>query len=94
METIEKVPRNDISSRIAGSAARGAGGHGQDARVTAGETPALQGLFPSAEAMESPKMNDRCGNVYENKGPLWKTRAEAGMSLKTQVLSPLMRECF
>jgi len=25
-------------------------------------------IFPSAEAMESLKMNDRCGNVYENKG--------------------------
>jgi len=21
------------------------------------------------------KMNEQCGNVYENKGPLWKTRA-------------------
>ena len=42
-------------------------------------------------------MNDRCGNVYENKGPLWKTCGqswnvaenkdsypfEAGMLLKT-----------
>jgi hypothetical protein len=25
------------------------------------------------------KMKERGGNVYENKGPLWKTRGEAGM---------------
>jgi hypothetical protein len=34
------------------------------------------------------KMNDQCGNVVENKGPLWKTGGEAGMSLKTKALSP------
>src|SRR5208337_3803315 len=34
MENIEEVPRNDISSRIFGSAASGARGHGQDARAT------------------------------------------------------------
>jgi len=43
MANIEEVPRNDISSTIFGSAASGARGHGQDARVTAGETPALSG---------------------------------------------------
>jgi len=40
-EDIEGSLDGDISSRIAGSAAHGAGGHGQDARVTAGGTPAL-----------------------------------------------------
>jgi hypothetical protein len=39
------------------------------------------------------KMNDQCGNVFENKGPLWKTGREAGMSMKTNGLSPLRREC-
>src|SRR5208337_4217981 len=67
---IEEVPRNDISSRIFVSAAGGARGHGQDARATAGETPALQGVFQSA-GMECSKMNDRCGNVCENKGSLF-----------------------
>ena len=61
MEMIEKVPHNDISSRI----------------------------FLSAEAMESLKMNEQCGNVYENKGPLWKTGAEAGTSMKTNGVSSL-----
>ena len=93
MANIEEVPRNDISSRMAGSAASGATGHGQDARVTAGETPALQGVFQSAERMEDSKMNDRCGNIYENKGPVWKTGMEAGISLKTNGLSSLRREC-
>ena len=41
----------------------------------------------AAEARESLKMRDRCGNVYENKGSLWKTGAEAGMSMKTNVLA-------
>src|SRR5208337_1709023 len=36
-------------------------------------------IFQSAE-MEGAKMNEQCGNVYENKGPLWKTGAEARMS--------------
>jgi len=91
MESIEEVPH--ISSRIAVSAAHGAGGHGQDARATAGGTPALQGVVQSA-GMEGSKMNDRCGNVYENKGPLWKTGVEAGISVKTNGLSSLRRECW
>ena len=39
------------------------------------------------EAVEDLKMNDQCGNVIENKGPLWKTGGEAGMSMKTKALS-------
>jgi hypothetical protein len=46
----------------------------------------------SAEAVEDLKLSDRCGNVIENKGPLWKTGGEAGMSMKTNALSPLKRE--
>jgi hypothetical protein len=45
------------------------------------------------EAVEDLKLNERYGNVIENKGPLWKTGGETGMSMKTNVLSPLMREC-
>ena len=33
--------------------------------------------------VEELKLNEQCGNVYENKGPLWKTGGEAGMSMKT-----------
>ena len=91
MENVEETLDGDISSRIFGSAASGARGHGQDARVRAGETPAPRGVFQSAE-MEGSKMNDRCGNVYENKGSLWKTGAEAGMSLKTNAVMRATRE--
>src|SRR5208337_2008079 len=71
---------------------------GEDESTTTESIEVLGGdissrIFPSAERMESSKMNDRCGNVYENKGPLWKTGAEAGMSLKTNGLSELRREC-
>ena len=51
-------------------------------------------IFPSAERMEGAKMKDRCGNVYENKGRLWKTGAEARISMKTNGLSSLRRECY
>jgi hypothetical protein len=47
----------------------------------------------SVEAVEDLKLNEQCANVYENKGPLWKTPAEAGMSMKTNVLGPQEREC-
>ena len=46
------------------------------------------------EAVQDIKMRDRCGNVYENKGPLWKTGGEAGISMKTNVLSPSRPECY
>jgi hypothetical protein len=32
------------------------------------------------------KLKERSWNVYENKGPLWKTLSEAGMLLKTKVV--------
>jgi hypothetical protein len=38
-------------------------------------------------------LNEQSWNVVENKGPLWKTSAEAGMFMKTQVLNPLELEC-
>jgi hypothetical protein len=50
-------------------------------------------IFPSAERMEASKMNDRCGNVHENKGLLWKTAPEARISMQTNGLSSLRREC-
>ncbi len=37
-------------------------------------------------------LNEQCGNVIENKGPLWKTRRKAGMFVKIKVLSPIVRE--
>jgi hypothetical protein len=35
----------------------------------------------------SSKLNELRGNLYENKGTLWKTRGEAGMSMKTMIVS-------
>jgi len=46
----------------------------------------------SVGTVEDLKLNEQCGNVIENKGPLWKTGAEAVMSMKTNALSPLKRE--
>jgi len=45
-------------------------------------------------AVEHLKMNEQCGNVTENKGPLWKTGGEAGMSMKTDVVSPSRPQCY
>ena len=36
-------------------------------------------IFQDAETVEDSKMKEPSGNVYENKGSLWKTGAEAGM---------------
>jgi hypothetical protein len=48
----------------------------------------------SVEAVEDSKSYEQCGNVYENKGPLWKTGGEAGMSMKTDVLIPSRPQCY
>jgi len=40
------------------------------------------------------KLNELCGNVYENKGPLWKNAGEAGMLLIIKVLSRSRRERY
>jgi hypothetical protein len=34
---------------------------------------------PAQRRQEQQKMNEQSGNVYEKKGPLWKTRDEAGI---------------
>jgi len=44
--------------------------------------------------VENLKSNEQCGNVTENKGPLWKTGAEAGILWKTKVVTRKMRECY
>jgi hypothetical protein len=48
----------------------------------------------SVGTVEDLKLNERCGNIIEKKGPLWKTKGEAGMSMKTNVLSPSRTECY
>jgi hypothetical protein len=48
----------------------------------------------SVEAAENSKMNELCGNVYENKGPLLKTGAEAGMLLKTKIVTREVQGCY
>jgi hypothetical protein len=32
-------------------------------------------------------LNEQCGNVYENKGPLWKSGPEAGMCMKIKAVT-------
>jgi hypothetical protein len=39
-------------------------------------------------------LTEQRGNVIENKGWLWKSRGEAGKSMKTQVLGRKKRECY
>ena len=48
----------------------------------------------SAEAAKELKSNEQYGNVTENKGPLWKTGGEAGMLLKTNIVTREVRECY
>jgi len=45
------------------------------------------------EAVEELKLNEQCGNVTENKGPLWKTGGEAGMLLKTNTVTREIQGC-
>ena len=48
----------------------------------------------SVETVENLKMKERCGNVFENKGSLWRIGDEAGMLLKTKVVTRKMQECY
>jgi hypothetical protein len=40
------------------------------------------------------KLNERTGNLCENKGALWKTWVEPDISLKKQVLTKTIRQCY
>jgi hypothetical protein len=52
-------------------------------------------LLPTGEEKAKwSKMNERSGNVYENKGPLWKTGEEAGMSMKIKVVIRKWQVCY
>jgi hypothetical protein len=42
--------------------------------VESGQCHSSQGV----EVVEELKLNEQSGNVYENKGPLWKTRKQSG----------------
>jgi hypothetical protein len=39
-------------------------------------------------------LHERRGNVYENKGPLWKSTSEAGMFMKVKVVIRSTPECI
>jgi hypothetical protein len=39
-------------------------------------------------------LHEQCGNVYENKGPLWKSGQEAGMYMKIKVVIRQKRQCI
>jgi hypothetical protein len=47
-----------------------------------------------AEAVKDLKMNEQCGNVTENKGPLWKTVGEAGILLKTNTVKREIQKSY
>jgi hypothetical protein len=47
----------------------------------------------SVGMVEELKLNDQCGNVLENKGQLWKTGGQAGMLLKTKIVTRDVQEC-
>ena len=47
----------------------------------------------SVGTVEDLKLNEQCGNVFENKGPLWKTGAKTGMLLKTNIVTHDIQEC-
>ncbi len=58
------------------------------------ESDILSQNSQSVEAVEDLKMNERCGNVIENKGSgLRGSASEAGMLQKTKVVTRKMREC-
>jgi len=39
------------------------------------------------------KLNERCGNVYENNGPLWKTRGQSWNVIEKKIVTRFNREC-
>ena len=47
--------------------------------------------WPEVAAERISFLKERSGNVYENKGRLWKTRVVTGMFMKTQVVSSVRR---
>jgi hypothetical protein len=52
------------------------------------KVPSWTGLNEGAgTAEQQQKVNERTGNVYENKGPLWKTGVEPGMLQKTKAVT-------
>jgi hypothetical protein len=63
MKSLEEAPNGAISSENSGSLIRDVGPGLAPAKPPQGA--ALQ----STEVVEDAKMNDRCGNVYENKRP-------------------------
>jgi hypothetical protein len=54
--------------------------------------PQANSLASQAEAKKnSSKLNERTGNVYENKGALWKTRKRSGNVYENTALSRICR---
>ena len=61
------------------------------------DCPAAAGRLSPAECtakIEFFFLRERRGNVYENKGPLWKSGNEAGMFMKIKVVIRLKRGCI
>jgi hypothetical protein len=60
---------------------------GRKARKWACHARDKKSVIAGEAKKNSSKMNEQCGNLYENKGPLWKTHSQAGMSMKTKLVS-------
>jgi hypothetical protein len=54
----------------------------------------LSDIPQSVGTVEELKLNEQCGNVVENKGPLWKIGGQAGMLLKTNIVTREVQECY
>jgi hypothetical protein len=79
---VENTPEAGMpDSRHGPREGAGAGTFGRRNRLRQGFTRDRQ----RADSVIS-KLTERSWNVYENKGPLWKTLSEAGMLLKTKVV--------
>ena len=86
MENTEEMVESDIVPETSGSTARACPGL---ATPRGGPTVELGQCHGSqrVQVVEELKLNEQCGNVIENKGPLWKTAGEAGMLLKTKIVT-------
>jgi hypothetical protein len=85
--------RKESANPLIAPAGQGDGGRMENIEE-APDSDIMPANSQAVEAVQDIKMRDRCGNIHENKGPLWKTGGEAGISVKTNVLTPSRPECY
>ena len=62
---------------------------GRKARKLARRATDKKSVVAAEAKKNSSKLNERSGNVYENKGPLWKTRGRSRNVYEKKVLNRL-----